>query len=127
MTWNNHRSDGLIPLPPNTRRHDYDTSIDGAVSVMMRARSQRFLLLEVFASWGDTGCTDEEAAKGAGLLRSCYWKRCGELRVLGLIAFTGERAKGDAGVNRLVSAITPKGQEVVRLVRADLAAKVAGR
>jgi hypothetical protein len=127
MTWNNHRSDGLLPLPPNTRRDDYDTSIDGAASVKMRARSQRFKLLDVFASWHDAGCTDEEAASGAGLLRSCYWKRCGELRALGLIEFTGQRAKGDAGVNRLVSAITPKGREVVRLVHADLAAKVAGR
>lgn len=122
MTWNNTpraewEQQALGGGGPRTRTDDYSTSVDGAESVKMRATSQQWKLLVVFASWGHLGCTDEAAASGAHLTRSCYWKRCGELRQMGLIEFTGEKVKGEAGVPRLVSAITEKGQAVLRAKR----------
>lgn len=78
-----------------------------------RAGSQKAKLLAVYAS-GDY--TDERAAEAAGLLRSCYWKRCGELREDGLIVDTGRTETGDAGVARIVSTITERGREALRSI-----------
>jgi hypothetical protein len=98
--------------PPRTRTGDYETSNEGAIKVATRAGAQKLLLLTFFCQFGD--CTDEEAAAGVGLLNSCYWKRCGELRAAGLIEFTGETRIGAAGVRRRVSVITERGRSVVQ-------------
>lgn len=56
------------------------------------------------------GLTAEEARAAAGLsVRTCYWKRCSELRQMGLIADTGEERPGDSDQLQMVSAITSKG------------------
>jgi len=100
-----------------TRRDDYATSKAGARSVAFRAGSQKARLLVAFADAGASGLSDDEAARRAGLApTSCYWKRCGELRALGLIRFTGDERQGSAGVDRLVSIITEAGETVVREV-----------
>lgn len=96
-----------------TRRNDYDSSIEGAEAVTRRAPNQRQRLLLVFYRAGDMGLTDEEAAALAGLDGSCYWKRCGELRTVGLIAFTGQKRVGRAGVSRNISVITEEGETAV--------------
>lgn len=91
------------------RRGDYATSRAGAEAIKWRAGSQKALLLAAFA---DDELTDEQAAIDAGLsLRSCFWKRCGELRDAGLIAFTGRQRVGSAGSACGISAITAAGRE----------------
>jgi len=104
-----------------TRNNDHATSIQGAVQVGGRAATQRIRLLHAY---GDAeplgfpsafdGLTDEEAAQACGLLNSCYWKRCGELRADGLIEFTGGTRPGAAGTARKVSRITERGRAVLR-------------
>lgn len=125
MMWNNlPRNDWeqavLGEGGPLTRTGDYDTSIAGAASIRMRRRSQQFKLLREFCIAGDTGLTDEEAADAAQVpTLSCYWRRCTDLRQLGLIEATDQRRKGEAGVPRIVSVVTEKGKEVYRRVISD--------
>jgi hypothetical protein len=98
-----------------TRRDDYATSKAGARSVSFRAGTQKARLLAAFADAGPVGLSDDEAAQRAGLApTTCYWKRCGELREVGLIRFTGEERPGSAGVDRMVSVITDAGETAVR-------------
>lgn len=102
------------------RTDDYDTSIEGAQTVSRRAGNQRLALLAEYhrasAIWnGDParqGMTDEEAGEAAGLLGSCYWKRCGELRASGWTTWHPDalKRKGHAGVNRRVSVLTDEGR-----------------
>lgn len=95
--------------PGRVRRDDYATSRAGAASVKYRAGSQKAKLL---AAFNEANMTDEEAAIAAGLsLRSCFWKRCGELRDAGFIAFNGEMRIGSAGSSCGVSEITAAGRE----------------
>ena len=88
--------------PGRTRTPDYSTSEEGARSVAKRAGNQQDKLLKVYALEPFNGWTDEQAARLAGLLDSCYWKRCGELRKKKLIVPTGEVRVGAAGVSRMV-------------------------
>ena len=88
------------------RKDDHQTSIEGAEAVESRAANQQAKLLQAFTRAGENGLTDEEAAAAAGLLDSCYWKRCGELRRAGRITFNGQTRRGSAGVRRKVSIFT---------------------
>ena len=100
---------------PGARATDPDTSRTAARRATVRAGRSRARLLasyavdDVFA--GNGGLTDEQAAEWAGVHpRSCWWKRCSELRHAGLIADTGERRPGAAGPPRMVCAITDAGR-----------------
>lgn len=75
--------------------------------VRQRSLTQRDRLLNAFISHPD-GLTDEEAAVAAQLPpRSCWWKRCSELREQGLIApVPGLTRVGTAGSKQMVSRIT---------------------
>lgn len=98
--------------PGRTRANDYSTSVAGAVAVSWRAGSQKARLLATYRLSPD-GLTDEEAAAQAGIPdRSCYWKRCNELRQAGLITPTGQERRGAAGVPRIVCAVTDTGRAV---------------
>lgn len=92
-----------------TRRNDYNTSIAGAEYVTPKAPTQKIRLLRQFKRAGENGLTDEEAAYSAGLLDSCFWKRCGELRKEGLIVYVDAVRKGHAGIIRKVSVVTEEG------------------
>jgi hypothetical protein len=100
---------------------DQPTSIAGAKDVKPRAGSQCFKLLRIYGQSypGISDYNDFEAARAAGLLKSCYWKRCGELRDKGLIEVVyNEDASeltrmGDMGSLRKVCAITPKGKALL--------------
>lgn len=99
------------------RRDDHSTSRAGAADVARRAGGQKRLLLEAFAAAGTFGLNDEQAAERAGLpMRSCWWKRCGELRALGLVRYAHDTDGADitsiasSGVPRKVSVITPLGR-----------------
>ena len=77
-----------------------------AYNVQERALTQKDRLLVAFTAHPE-GLTDEEAATIAGLpIRSCWWKRCSELREAGLIEHTEQMRLGSAGCNQLVSRIT---------------------
>jgi hypothetical protein len=103
------------------RRDDHSTSIAGADDIAKRAGGQKAILLSAFADAGSDGLNDEQAAERAGVnMRSCWWKRCGELRDLGLIQFLFD-AQGNeitrvatSGVARKVSVITPLGRDTLQ-------------
>lgn len=100
--------------PGRTRRDDHTTSEQGARAVGRRAPNQKVRLLVEYRSAGEAGATDEEAAEAAGLTQhrsTCWWKRCSELRELGLIEQLPipTTRKGSAGVDRIVCAISPGG------------------
>lgn len=96
---------------PGARNTDPATSHAAAENVAFRSGSHRARLLDVYGdrdNWD--GLTDEEAAIRAGLSpRSCWWKRCSELRALGMIAPTGETRESSAGEHGQVCAITADG------------------
>lgn len=102
------------------RSDDHNTSIAGAESVAFRAGSQKAKLLAAFADAGPRGMTDDEAAIATGLDRSCFWKRCGELRAAGLLVDTGMSRPGPLfGEQRMVSAITRLGRDLVAQMEDD--------
>lgn len=88
------------------------------------AASQRARLLRAFLK-GDT--TDDRAAIRAGLrvIDCCYWKRCGELRALGLIEWVhsvrGLRVRVPSTVGQLrgVSRLTPDGRRLAEAFKAN--------
>lgn len=101
-----------------SRRDDPDTSKQGARDVEGRAPSQSLRLLQAYLL-STKGYTDEEAAAKAGLLNSCYWKRCGELRQEGYIKpvrLPDGRVltrTGWAGTQRMICAPTQAGRELL--------------
>jgi hypothetical protein len=84
------------------------------------ADSQRGRLLLAYLEVSDLGLTDDQAARMAGIgEKSCWWKRCGELRRAGLIEpmvagddDTPVMREGESGMLRTVSVITPEGRAV---------------
>ena len=82
----------------------------------IRVGSHRALLLEQYAT-ATLGLTDEEAGMRAALagheIRG-YWKRCSDLRTMGLIQDLGIRRALTSGSQGIVCAITAKGMEIVR-------------
>lgn len=106
MRVGNVRFDGLplFACAPRSRRVDRQTSVDAGNSIPISTPSHA-ALLEAFRSSAD-GLTDEEAAEIAGLhVRTCWWKRCSELRAAGLIVETGRTRKGSSGRQRIVCVV----------------------
>lgn len=89
-------------MPPRARADGPATSAAAAAS-LPRMTDSHVLLLHAYWGAGPAGLTDEQAADRAGVpVRSCWWKRCGELRALGVIVETGETRAGGAGRQRIV-------------------------
>ena len=82
----------------------------------IRVGSHRALLLEQYAT-ATLGLTDEEAGMRAALagheIRG-YWKRCSDLRTMGLIQDLGIRRTLTTGSQGIVCAITQAGLDMVR-------------
>ena len=82
----------------------------------IRVGSHRALLLEQYAT-ATLGLTDEEAGMRAALagheIRG-YWKRCSDLRTLGLIQDLGHSRRLSSGSQGIVCAITQTGLDMVR-------------
>jgi hypothetical protein len=82
----------------------------------IRVGSHRALLLEQYAT-ATLGLTDEEAGMRAALsgheIRG-YWKRCSDLRTMGLIQDLGIRRTLTTGSQGIVCAITQSGLDMVR-------------
>ena len=99
---------------PLFRSADPITSVLGAGEVKPRRRSQAMLLL---AEYLHGGMTDEEAGMASGLAlkpKCCYWKRCSELRAMGLIIPTGKTRLSTAGSAMQVCEITEEGEKALR-------------
>jgi len=101
-----------IPDDPRKRhrKNDHRSSTEGAYDVAFRAGTQKAKLLISYFDHGHL--TADEAAKEAGVsMRSCYWKRCSELRDLGFIepVMDGDyplNRPGDSGSLQMVCKIT---------------------
>jgi hypothetical protein len=82
----------------------------------IRVGSHRALLLEQYAI-ATLGLTDEEAGMRAALagheIRG-YWKRCSDLRTMGLIQDLGIRRAVSSGSQAIVCAITQAGLDMAR-------------
>lgn len=95
------------------RNPDWTSSIMGAQNVAYRAGTQKAKLLDAYQQAYPDGLTDEEAAERSGVnMRSCWWRRCTELREDGTIAPVIEAGKeatraGSSGVQRIVCAYVP--------------------
>lgn len=100
---------------PLFRIDDPDTSAAGAKDVKPRQGSQVWQLLEQYGNHR-LGLTDEEAGVFSGLAqrRACYWKRCSDLRNLGLIEDCKVRRAGTSGSMMMVCVITIKGLELLK-------------
>jgi len=79
---------------PSARGTEAWTSHAAATSMRGAAVTQREMLLEVYEA-NPAGLTDEEACALAAIPGG--WKRCSELRALGLILDTGRARAGSSG------------------------------
>lgn len=73
------------------RRSDPATSHEGASAVRWRAGNHKVLLLDAYRHSG-MPLSDREAWQHSALrnkVASCWWKRCSELRDLGMIEVVG--------------------------------------
>lgn len=87
----------------SARRTDPWTSHAAATASRPTAQTHRDALMRVYESHPD-GLTDEEAAQKAGITAG-GWKRCSELRALGLIRDTGQVRPGSSGRACIVCAV----------------------
>jgi len=98
---------------PLFRATDPDTSRQAS---LLRVGTHRAVLLEQYF-YATLGLTDEEAGARAALAGheiKGYWKRCSDLRTLGLIEDLGIRRRLLSGSQGIVCAITPQGRDTVR-------------
>ena len=105
--------DYLLEDLPLFRASDPETSRQVSP---IRVGTHRALLLEQYAA-AILGLTDEEAgarAAFAGHDIKGYWKRCSDLRTIGLIEDLGIRRALTSGSQGIVCAITQKGLDMVR-------------
>ena len=104
--------DEVFPSHPAARGTDPTTSHLAGASAQLRAGTAKARLLDVYARsehWND-GLCDEDAATDAQLpIRSCWWKRCSELRADGYIEPTGRYTTSQAGEQVMLCRITHKG------------------
>jgi hypothetical protein len=108
-----NKGDIMFDDLPLFRSADPITSVLGGGNVKPRRTSQAMLLL---AEYLQGGMTDEEAGMASGLAlkpKCCYWKRCSELRAMGLIIPTGETRLSSAGSAMQVCEITEEGEKAL--------------
>jgi hypothetical protein len=106
--------DHLLDLPL-FRSLDPETSSHGAADVRPRQGSQAMQLITQYAQ-ERLGITDELAGERSGLAArgAGYWKRCSDLRRLGLIEDSHTTRPGTSGSEMMVCTITAKGLEAYR-------------
>ena len=114
------------PVRPN----DPETSHTAARDVVVRAGSQRALMLEVFyRAW----CEDElgeltsDDAFNIGRIKYAmplsqysYWKRVSELQQMQLISPTGHTSASNSGAKQRCFAITQSGIDEMRKVKSSI-------
>ena len=105
-----------IPDDPRKRHrsNDHHTSVQGAYDVGFRAGTQKAKLLIAYFDY--PSLTADEAMRHAGVsARSCYWKRCSELREMGyieqvIVGGVAWERRGESGSMQIVCAITNEGR-----------------
>jgi hypothetical protein len=107
--------DSINDLFSWARNNDPETSkmVGKDKKVQLRWGSQRASLLIQYI---DNDLSDEEAGDASGLRSNrscCYWKRCSELRQMGLIEDTGEVKVSEAGQKVQVCRITELGKQKI--------------
>jgi hypothetical protein len=98
---------------PLFRATDPDTSRQASP---LRVGTHRAILLQEYF-YATLGLTDEEAGARAALNGhdiKGYWKRCSDLRTLGLIEDLGHSRRLTSGSQGIVCAITQAGIDTVR-------------
>ena len=98
-----------LPLFRNT---DPEGSVNGAKHVLPKRTSQAMRLLAVYAANPIMGLTDEEASSQAGIVHG--WKRCSDLRRLGLIEDAATMRQTSSGVMAMVCRVTAEGLEALK-------------
>ena len=98
-----------LPLFRNT---DPEGSVNGAKHIRLRQSSQAYSLLIAYMGSPVYGLTDEQACTIRGIHHG--WKRCADLRRLGLIEPTGDMRETTSGVNAMVCRITQAGLEALK-------------
>lgn len=108
---------GALDGPGGYRHDDPQTSKDAALRPFKR-ESLRHKLLIAYSDAGPAGLTDEQAGTNAAIAMG-GWKRCSELRTLGLIETTGERRESSMGADQQVCRITFAGRRMLGLVETN--------
>lgn len=98
---------------PLFRASDPVTSQQGAAHIRPKIGSQMHRLLIQYSAHRIAGLTDEQACTAAGVTTG-GWKRCSDLRRLGLIEATGETRTASSGVEQRVCRITADGWEAIK-------------
>ena len=99
---------------PSYRHTDPSTSRQGAAVMPKAWNTHKARLLAAYAA-AEAGLTDEEAAKACGLEKH-GWKRCSDLRTLGLIVPTLTTRTASSGLEQRVCEITKLGRETHRQI-----------
>jgi hypothetical protein len=103
---------GFFDLPAGARSTDPATSHAAAAKPYRRGSLRHRLLI----AYGEAeGLTDEEAADEIKVY-SGAWKRCSELRNLGMIRPTGATRTSSAGAEQQVCRITFSGRRMLGLI-----------
>lgn len=79
-----------------------ETTVLADKGISEKAPSIREVIHQAYIKAGDRGLTDDEAAQATGMLDTCYWKRCNELRQEGFIVDTGHKRMGLKNRMRIV-------------------------
>lgn len=91
------------PLFATSHARASDPPTSRAAAATVSTETILAALLDAYRAAGAAGLTDEEAATAAGLdPRLGAWKRCSDLRALGMIQDTGTTRKGTSGRARIV-------------------------
>lgn len=100
--------DAMSAKLPAARTTDPETSHKAAAANLPRRGTQASIILSHYAG---ADLTDEEAAVRADIPGG--WKRCSDLRRLGLIVSTGRTRKTSGGVEAMVCELTTKGRKLL--------------
>jgi len=92
-----------VPDLPLFRARTDDPETSQEAAAMLDAGSRLALLLDLYRAAGGDGMTDEEAGSRAGFEGA--WKRCSDLRKLGLIEPNGRTRLSSTGRRQRVSVI----------------------
>lgn len=82
-----------------------ETTVLADKSMSEKAPTIRERIYAEYVRAGDRGLTDDEAALASGMLDTCYWKRCNELRQDGLIVDSGHKRMGFKNRMRIVCVV----------------------
>lgn len=104
--------DSLFSHPATgARRTDPDTSEEGAEVVAWRATNHKAILLQAYHG-ATRPLSDREAFRRSRLVHleaCCWWKRCSELRTLGMLEVVGTTMCPSSGSRVQTCIITGKG------------------